>query len=88
MEKLCVDIIGTYKIRRKGKYTLILKSVTMVDPVTRWSEITQYNNKKAMTIVRLAENTWLVRYPWPVEIKYDQGGESLSREFKNSLIEQ
>ena len=40
-----------------------------------------------MTITNLVETMWLVRYPWPVEIKYDQGGEFLSHGFKNILIE-
>ena len=38
-------------------------------------------------IANLVETTWMVRYPWPVEIMYDRGGEFLGREFKNSLIE-
>ena len=40
-----------------------------------------------MTIANLVETTWLVQYPWPVEITYDQGGEFLGHEFKNGLIE-
>ena len=39
--KLCVDLIGPYKIRRKGKEPLILKSVTIVEPVIGWFEVTQ-----------------------------------------------
>ena len=39
--KLCVDIIGPYKIFRNGKEPLILKSVTMIDPVNRYFEVTQ-----------------------------------------------
>ena len=58
----------------------------MIDLVTGWFEVTQYSNKEAMTIMNLVETTWLVRYPWPVEIMYDQGGEFLCHEFKNSLI--
>ena len=46
----------------------------MIDPVTGWFEITQYNDKKAMKIAKLVETTWLVRYPWQVEITYDRGG--------------
>ena len=57
MNKLCVDIIGPYKIRRKWKETLILKSVTMIDPVTGWFEVTQYRDKKEMTIANLVETT-------------------------------
>ena len=58
--KLCLDIIGPYKIRKKGRYPIILKTVTIIDPITRWFEITQYNDKKAMTIANLVETTWLV----------------------------
>ena len=72
--KLCVDLIGPYKILKKGKDPLILKAITMIDPVTRWFEVTQYRNKKAMTIVKLVENMWLVWYPCPVEITYDRRG--------------
>ena len=84
--KLFVDPIGLYKISRKGRYPLILKYVTIIDPVTGGFEVTQYRDKKVMTIVNLVETTWLVRYPWPVEITYDQGVEFLGHEFKNSLI--
>ena len=55
------DLIGPYKIRRKGKYILILKTVTMIHPVTGWCEITQCNNNKAMTIENLVETMWLAR---------------------------
>ena len=41
-----------------------------------------------MTIKKLIEMTWLVRYTWPVEITYDQGGEFLGHEFKIILMEQ
>ena len=47
MEKICVDIIGTYVIRREGqKENLYLKAVTTIDPVIGWFEITQYDEKK------------------------------------------
>ena len=72
---------GTLKIRRKGKEPLILKAATMIDPVTRWFEVTQYRNKKAMMIENLVETTWLVRYPRPVDITYDRGAEFLGHKF-------
>ena len=53
---------------------LILKPVTMIDPITGWFEVTQQTNKKEMANENLVETTWLVRYPWPVEITYEQGG--------------
>ena len=88
MEKLAVDLIGPYKIRGKGKDLLILKYVTMIDHVTGWFEVTQYNGKKAMTITNLVETMWLVQFPEPLEIMYNQGGKFLGHEFKNILIEQ
>ena len=48
--------------------------------------MTQYSDKKEMTILKLVETTWLVWYTWPLEIIYDQGGELIGHEFKNSLI--
>ena len=38
--KLCVDLIQPYKIRRKGKEPLIFKNIKMIDPVTEWFELT------------------------------------------------
>ena len=58
----------------------------MVDPITRWVITTEYNNIKAMDIANLVETTWLVWYQWPVEITYDQVGESPGREFKIIFI--
>ena len=42
----------------------------MIDPVTGWSKITQYDNKRAISITNLVETTWLTRYPRPMEITY------------------
>ena len=33
-DKICVDLIDTYKIRHKGAEDLICKCVTMIDPAT------------------------------------------------------
>ena len=41
-----------------------------------------------MMISNLVYTTCMVRYPWPVDIMYDQGGEFLGHEFKNILIEE
>ena len=82
-----MDLIGSYKIRRRGTEPLILNSVTTIDPINRWFEVTHYSDNNAMTIVNLVETTWMVQYPWTVEIIYYQGGEFLGHEFKSILIE-
>ena len=33
-DRMCVDLIGPYKIRRKSQETLVCKCVTMIDPAT------------------------------------------------------
>jgi hypothetical protein len=38
-DKLCNDLIGPYKIRRKGKDNLICRCVTMINPATIWFKI-------------------------------------------------
>ena len=45
-ERLCVDLIGPYTIKRKGKEPLRLWCITMIDPATGWLELKQINNKE------------------------------------------
>ena len=45
----------------------------MIDHVTGWFQIMQYDNKIVISIVNLVETAWLTRYPRPMEITYDQG---------------
>lgn len=74
-ERLCVDMIGPYTIKRKGKKPLILWCVTMIDPATSWFEIKQVQNKEAYTVASVVEQTWLTRYPWPTIVVFDKGTE-------------
>ena len=72
--KLSVDLIFPFIVCRKlKKEHLNLKSITMIDPVTGWFKIMEYNNKHTIKIANLVEATWLTRYHWPMEIMYDQG---------------
>ena len=45
----------------------------MIDPLTGWFEISEYDDKRAISIANLVETTWLYRYPRPIEITHDQG---------------
>ena len=64
-ETLCVDLIGPYKIPRKGKTTrskkedsLTLWCVTMIDPATGWFEMAKIKTKHADVIANVIEQTW------------------------------
>ena len=63
------------------------KAVTMIEPVTAWFEITQYDAKIAISITNLVENMCLTKYPIPTEITYYQGSRSIGCEFLKPLIE-
>jgi len=74
-EVLCVDLVGPYTIKRRGKNNLILWCLTMIDPATGWFEMREIPNKEAITVANLVEQTWLTRYPWPNQIVFDRGKE-------------
>ena len=38
----------------------------MIHTVIGWFEITQYNDKREISIANLIETTWLTRYPGPM----------------------
>ena len=86
-DRLLVDIIGSYKIRGEGQYNpLIIKALTMIEVITRWFKIIQYNDKQAATIENIVEQSWLYRYPRPEIITYDWGGKFLGGALKKNLI--
>jgi transposase InsO family protein len=86
-DKLCVDLIGPYKIRRKGKMDLICRCVTMIDPATGWFEIQQYDDKKSITVANIVEQEWFSRYPWPTQITFDRGSEFIGQDFQKMVKE-
>jgi transposase InsO family protein len=86
-DKLCVDLIGPYKIRRKGKEDLICRCVTMIDPATGWFEIQQYDDKKSITVANIIEQEWFSRYPWPTQVTFDRGSEFIGQDFQKMIKE-
>ena len=87
-DKMCIDLIGPYTIRRKGRPNLICKAVTMIDPATGWIEINQYEDKKSISIANIAEQEWLCRYPWPTQVTFDRGSEFMGEDFRKMLREE
>src|SRR5687768_17805497 len=85
-DKMCIDLIGPYKIRRKGKPNLECKCVTMIDPASGWYEIHQYDDKKSITVANIAEQEWFSRYPWPTQVTYDRGSEFIEQDFQKMIV--
>ena len=74
--------------KEKGKERkLHTKAVTMIDHVTGWFEIVNYDDKIEITIENSVEIMCLSRSPITVEITYDQGKEFIDPEVRKSLIE-
>ena len=86
-DKLCVDLIGPYKIRRKGKEDLICRCVTMIDPATGWFEIQPCDDKKSITVANIIEQEWFSRYPWPTQVTFDRGSEFIGQDFQKMIKE-
>ena len=84
-DRMCIDLIGPYTIRRKGQPDLICKCVTMIDPATSWFEIHQYDDKRAITVANIAQEEWFSRYPWPTQVTFDRGSEFIGHEFQKML---
>ena len=57
-DKLCIDLIGPYKISRKDKEDLVCKACTFIDLATGWFEIAQINDKRADTVANVADQEW------------------------------
>ena len=84
-DKMCIDLIGPYTIRRKGSNDLICRCVTMIDPATGWFEIHQYDDKRSITVANIAEQEWFSRYPWPTQITFDRGSEFIGKDFQTMI---
>ena len=86
-ETLCVDLIGPYTIKRKGKQKPIqLWAMTMIDPATGLLEIAEIKTKSADVVANIAEVTWFTRYPWPEKVICDRGQEFMA-EFATMIKE-
>lgn len=83
--KMCIDLIGLYKIRCKGKLPLECICVTMMDPASGCFKIKQYNNKCTITVTNIVEQEWLTHYPWPTQITYDRGNKFVRHEFRHMI---
>ena len=56
----------------------------MINHVTGWFKIMQYEDKHAISTIDLFGTTLLTRYPWPTEITYDQGLKLLVMIYRNT----
>jgi hypothetical protein len=83
-QDVAVDLIGPWTLSI-GDQKFTFSALTMIDVVTNLVEVVRVSNKTAAHIALHFENTWLARYPKPVNVIHDQGGEFLGFEFQQRL---
>ena len=69
-------------IREGQNKPIIIKALIMIDPVTGWFKILQYNDKQADTIANLVN-----RYQRPKTIMHNFCNKLFSHFFKSDLIQ-
>jgi transposase InsO family protein len=83
-QDVAVDLIGPWTLTI-GENNLKFSALTMIDLVTNLVEIVRLSNKTAAHVAIQFENTWLSRYPRPLNVIHDQGGEFIGHEFQQRL---
>lgn len=87
-EVLHVDLYGPKTVKRTDGTTLKFQVMTMIDPVTGWFEMKSYDDPTPQTITNVLEISWLCRYPRPLIIIADRGGEFSGQFFERNLREE
>jgi hypothetical protein len=82
---VCVDLVGPLTVMASDGKERVLNALTMADPSTGWFEIVEASDKKALTVAKLFDLTWLCRYPRPVRVIHDHGSEFIGEEFVELL---
>ena len=83
-QDVAVDLIGPWTVSI-GNKTLKFMALTMIDMVTNLVEVVRIDNKSAAHVAMHFENTWLSKYPRPLNVIHDQGGEFVGYDFQRRL---
>jgi hypothetical protein len=58
---------------------LTLQVLTICDPETGWFEIAEIRDKSSEGTVKILDQTWFCRYPYPKQCIHDNGNEFLGK---------
>jgi hypothetical protein len=85
-KEVAVDLVGPWSINIDGN-TLNIQALTIINIATTLSEVICIEDKSSQHILILFENNWLARYPQPVQVIFNQGGEFTGRPFQAMLLQ-
>src|SRR4051794_16111994 len=57
-DKMCIDLIGPFTIKREGRPDLVYKCITMSNPASDWLEVHPYDDIRSVAVVIKAEQEW------------------------------
>ncbi len=84
--EVAVDLIGPWKIKVPGyDEAVVFNALTAIDTVTNLTELIRINRKTSRHVALAFQNSWLTRYPRPIHVIYDQGGEFTGGAFQNTI---
>ena len=82
--EIAVDSIGPWTLEVQGHF-IEFRALTVIDTVTNLVEIVRLDNSSASNAALKFQNTWLARYPKPMQCIYDQGTEFTGYRFQQML---
>jgi hypothetical protein len=78
---VAVDLIGPWKVQ-VGERLLEISALTSIDIASTLGEIIRIEEKTSEHVFQKFENLWLARYPRPIRVIHDQGGEFTGHPFQ------
>jgi len=82
--EVAVDLIGPWNVQ-VGQRHLTIYALTSIDIATTLSEIIRIEEKTSEHIAVKFEQSWLARYPRPIKVIHDRGGEFVGGPFQALL---
>ena len=83
-EEVAVDLIGPWKIQLRNK-TIEVRALTCTDTGSNLTELPRIDSKTSEHVTIKFENEWLSRYPRPMRVVHDNGGEFIGAAFQSML---
>ncbi|KAG7340293.1 integrase core domain containing protein [Nitzschia inconspicua] len=83
-QDVAVDLIGPWTISI-GDEEHKFSALTIIDMVTNLVEVVRIDNKSSAHVAMHFENSWLAKYPRPLNVIHDQGGEFIGEAFQRRL---
>ena len=80
-EEVAIDLIGPWHLKVNGK-EIEFRALTCIDTASNLVELIRIDNKTSEHVRNKFSQCWLSRYPRPMRVIHDKGGEFIGSEFQ------